>query len=41
MKREATSTLWVMLTIVTVVIVICTAVCVLGLTTYEITSRTQ
>lgn len=41
MRRETTGTLWVLVTLVTVVIVVCTAVCVLGFTTYEITSRTQ
>lgn len=41
MKREATSTLWVMLTIVTVVIVACVGICLLGLVTYEVTGTTQ
>lgn len=41
MRREATATMWVLVTLVTVVLVLCTAACVLGLVTYEVTGQTQ
>lgn len=41
MKREATGTLWVLVTLVTVFFALCTAACVIGLVTYEITGSAQ
>lgn len=41
MKREVKGTMWVLVTLVTVVIMTCAVICVIGLTTYEITSRTH
>lgn len=41
MRREVSGTLWVVVTLVTVVVVVCTAACVFGLVAYEITGRAQ
>ena len=41
MRREASGTLWVLVTLVTVVVVVCVTVCLFGLASYEITSRVQ
>lgn len=41
MRREATGTLWVLVTLVTVFFALCTAACVFGLMVYETTGSAQ
>ena len=41
MRREVTGTMWVLVTLVSVVILACIGICVLGLVTYEVTGSTR
>lgn len=41
MRREVSGTLWVVVTLVTVVFFLCAMACVIGLTTYEITDQAR
>lgn len=39
--KPVSSTLWVLITLLTVVVAGCLAICLLGLATYEITGQVQ